>query len=651
MRKIKLPSKQEIERTFLKNSVEESAFRFNVSKTTFNRWLSHYNITTDIRTKKNLPKIIKKIKSIPPKKEILSTYRKNILGESAKVFSVSRATFQSWLKHYNIPANKKPRDPQNKISTHFPKLAIEYSKTNIDTIDEYPPTSSKRATWRCSICENIWTARIIDRTRRNSGCPKCKLKLEDDRRRTEFIEHANQRHGYKYLYSEVGPVRNKQQRITIICPSHGSFEQKGWDHLLGAGCKQCANTDRSEKLAERNFETGNNLAKCFPDLLKEWDYERNKINPSYVAPASSLKAHWICPKGHKYKSTISGRTTRGYGCKKCSHIVSKKEMHLFSYVKAIFEDAEWNIKLGNREIDILVPSAKICIEVDGYPWHSSQRKLKLDQSKNKLVSDRGYRMIRFREKRNPEISGEVFLFDDKIRTKNFEEGFVRQFFEIKDDLLFSRKQKKIWKQLLQQYPNPPKSKQLITKFPDILKYWSENNSAKPDQIAQGEKININLICKNCSSEYERAVPNISNLYMCRPCMYSRGRRTHGTPKKRKSIADLFPQLIKNWSFKNKQSPNQFIAGSHHKALWTCHIHGDFEREIRRYISENQYCPKCFNPKFQISCKSTNSKKENLIFKGTKEAAEFFGISQTTVRRLVRNSREFNNYEFYREPFE
>src|SRR5581483_5577357 len=64
----------------------------------------------------------------------------------------------------------------------------------------------------------------------------------------------------------------------------------------------------------------NNLKVKRPDLMPEWDYEKNTERPENLFPKSNKYAWWICPINpcgcHKYQSLVSDRTT-GYGCPYC----------------------------------------------------------------------------------------------------------------------------------------------------------------------------------------------------------------------------------------------------------------------------------------------------------------------------------------------
>jgi len=53
-----------------------------------------------------------------------------------------------------------------------------------------------------------------------------------------FIRKAKRVHGEKYDYSDTQYVGVKK-KVTIVCPTHGKFEQKASDHLRGSGCKKC----------------------------------------------------------------------------------------------------------------------------------------------------------------------------------------------------------------------------------------------------------------------------------------------------------------------------------------------------------------------------------------------------------------------------
>ena len=60
--------------------------------------------------------------------------------------------------------------------------------------------------------------------------------------------------------------------------------------------------------------------KDFPNLLKEWDFERNKNpHPETISFSSHDKAWWKCKKGHRWEALISNRARLGRNCPYCAH--------------------------------------------------------------------------------------------------------------------------------------------------------------------------------------------------------------------------------------------------------------------------------------------------------------------------------------------
>ena len=76
--------------------------------------------------------------------------------------------------------------------------------------------------------------------------------------------------------------------------------------IHGRGCPYCNH---------RVVITGqNDLATLKPDLLTEWDYEKNTLKPTEVSLGCGKKAYWKCSVcGHKWAAVIASRT-KGIGC-------------------------------------------------------------------------------------------------------------------------------------------------------------------------------------------------------------------------------------------------------------------------------------------------------------------------------------------------
>lgn len=82
------------------------------------------------------------------------------------------------------------------------------------------------------------------------------------------------------------------------------------------------------------------------------------------------------------------------------------QVELFKMVKAIYPDAQLEYRLGNRRLDIAIPSRRIDIEYDGALFHADPLK---DAQRDLEVSSKGWRVIRIRAsdfraiKENPNV--------------------------------------------------------------------------------------------------------------------------------------------------------------------------------------------------------------------------------------------------------
>ncbi len=86
----------------------------------------------------------------------------------------------------------------------------------------------------------------------------------------------------------------------------------------GERCPLCAKKNRNIKFKETLKKSRGSLAEKFPELLEEWDYERNKITPEDCISGSSNKVWWICKTcGYSWETTPYQRTTMHQGCPKC----------------------------------------------------------------------------------------------------------------------------------------------------------------------------------------------------------------------------------------------------------------------------------------------------------------------------------------------
>lgn len=69
----------------------------------------------------------------------------------------------------------------------------------------------------------------------------------------EFIDQCNIIHNYKYDYSKTKYTLSRN-KVVIICPTHGDFEQVANSHFMGSGCFKCGFLVYRNKKNQKNTE-------------------------------------------------------------------------------------------------------------------------------------------------------------------------------------------------------------------------------------------------------------------------------------------------------------------------------------------------------------------------------------------------------------
>lgn len=154
----------------------------------------------------------------------------------------------SHLKGAQCPACSKVQRITQKLfikrSSVIHKNKYDYSKVVFKHVKQYV----------CIICPEhgeFWQKPGIHL--RGYGCPICggSQQLTTDK----FIEKANIVHNHKYDYSKTNYI-NYRTKVCIICPEHGEFWQVPNNHLFGAGCPTCPESNMEGEIRQLLLSKG-----------------------------------------------------------------------------------------------------------------------------------------------------------------------------------------------------------------------------------------------------------------------------------------------------------------------------------------------------------------------------------------------------------
>ena len=150
-----------------------------------------------------------------------------------------------------------------------------------------------------------------------------------------------------------------------ICPKCGNNYKMMVNNRTGekhSNCPVCA----SKKIKEGI----NDLATTHPELITEWDYEKNIILPTVVSKGSHKKAWWKCENGHSWETPIYVRTKMGCGCPTCAGQFVDKGNSFADLYPDLLE--EWNYSKNERDPYSILPSSNIkfwwICKKCGYEW-------------------------------------------------------------------------------------------------------------------------------------------------------------------------------------------------------------------------------------------------------------------------------------------
>ena len=163
--------------------------------------------------------------------------------------------------------------------------------------------------WRCNRGHS-WQAAVYTRTG-GSGCPYCAGRLpwpgENDllsQRPDLAAQWAPENDGTPDQVT-VGSHR----KVWWLCEKGHRWEAAVKTRAAGAGCPYCA---------KRTVIPGEtDLATTHPDLVRQWDGERNSISPDRLTAGTRKKVWWVCEKGHRWQAMVASRA-RGAGCPVCA---------------------------------------------------------------------------------------------------------------------------------------------------------------------------------------------------------------------------------------------------------------------------------------------------------------------------------------------
>lgn len=252
----------------------------------------------------------------------------------------------------------------NDLESRFPEIAAEWSDRNHPIFpNQVTAFKNEKAWWKCKTCGNEWYTLISTRSG-GSKCPYCSgIKLLKG-----FNDFATKRPLLAEEWSErnlplTSDMVNEKSTKNVWwkCKTCG-YEWKSVvkSRVKGSMCPVCA--DRTV------LEGHNDLATTDPELLEEWDYEKNgELLPTAISRNSMKTVWWKCASGHSWRAKISDRTFEGKGCHLCERefqtIFPQLLVMLYAVRNGLKVDLDTDHIIG-LHLDAYIPELRLAIEVE-----------------------------------------------------------------------------------------------------------------------------------------------------------------------------------------------------------------------------------------------------------------------------------------------
>lgn len=296
---------------------------------------------------------------------------------------------------------------ERKYLTDFPELMKEFDWEANEGIDpsKISHGSNKKVWWKC-LKGHKWEAIVRNRVR-GYNCPYCtnkKLLKGFNDLATAYPKVAKE---WNYKKNNTLPTEvlyGSAKKVWWKCSLGHEWEAKVHNRIYGHSCPYCT--------GRKILKGFNDLATLFPEIIKEWDYEKNNdLKPNKMPAHSSKKVHWICKEGHRWIASISSRTKKnGTYCPYCSRGTSLPEFAIEYYLKQLNRNVIHGYRKLGFELDLFLPDLNIGIEYDGYVWHKNR--VQKDLEKNKKCQKLGIKLYRIRENLNSLNSSSIDIVYD-----------------------------------------------------------------------------------------------------------------------------------------------------------------------------------------------------------------------------------------------
>lgn len=488
------------------------------------------------------------------------------------------------------------------LKTLYPDIASEWDyERNENTPNHVHAGSTKNAYWICPKGHH-YEMPPIRRTNLGCGCSICagKQVIYETSLACLYPDIANE---WDYDKNDISPEEiapKSSKRVWWICPENPKHSYEATvaaRTYSGNGCPFCSG---HQVLEEESFGF------LYPDLLEEWDYEKNEgTDPFDLTPKSSQKVWWRCSRGHSWQTAVYVRTD-GHGCNEC------KKGHTTSFAEQLFfiacQQAFPGHDVRNRyiapfgvEIDVYIPHLSLGLEPGNWVLH--KRKYEKDQAKREVCRTNGIRLItiydEYKEKQAP-FNEDCYTEEKFFGNANnylLIRDILKELFASIDSISLDFWSDECWKSMADRARTVSNkavvdsTRSLASVAPEIAVEWHPtlNGDLTPENVyAKGKQIAYWV----CPKGHEYQAPVYDRVEEGRGCGVCSKRVADS---RYNTISKLYPEFVGMFDESNTISPEEITPfNGMVQIAWKCPYCGEVfhKKPSLMFRAASTRCPHC-----------------------------------------------------------
>ena len=483
------------------------------------------------------------------------------------------------------------------LADTFPDIAKDWDYSLNQASGMTPQTvgasSSSPFWWKCENGHSIST-KVYRRV--SYGCSTCNAKSSQDDQRIEIWDSSPSWIELLHPLS-AEQVANKvpiqRTLFTWSCEKCGDpFTCTVADRTREGSrrrtlCSKCGTEIRGARNSKTRLERSGSIGDLFPEIAAEWAVDLNQgVSVFEVTPAKNRSYWWRCKYGHEWKARTSNRTYLGRNCPKCNDpSTSLLEMRIFAELSEIEGYILLRTKVEGFEADLYIPSLRIAIESDGYPWHSGVKKEARDLRKNQVWESVDIDVIRIRDSKLKPLGTHIIQFQEKGDSNHFEilhelvellltlrpnEKFIQELNNFYKENETFRNQN-VYLELISQRVAKEENR-LSVSNPELLDEWDYEKNAPltPDRVSRASPLKVSWICSTCSNEWEARIANRTQLGRgCPVCAKKRvqAKREAQFISGGNTLKEKYPEIALEYNDAKNELDSSHIAPKSTRSVW------------------------------------------------------------------------------------